>query len=278
MIGIYKITSPSGKIYIGQSIFIEARISKYRTAKCKSQNKLYNSILKYGWDNHQFKVIHELPKEATRDLLDEYERLYLDLYTQCGVSLLNIRAGGYTGRLNQSSILKMSEARKGEKNGMFGKTHTKEVRERISAMLIGKMAGNKNPMFGKTGELAPGYGKGIKSEQNKNYGKKHTKASIEKMIEAQNRIKRIGECHPLYGIKFSDDHKEKIKNGLKGRSVYFNRKVIQLTRDFLVIDTFDSIILASRTLKIQSSDINKCCNGVIKSAGGFIWKYKEQAA
>ena len=37
-IGIYKITSPSNKIYIGQSINIERRFKEYKTLKnCKFQ-------------------------------------------------------------------------------------------------------------------------------------------------------------------------------------------------------------------------------------------------
>ena len=48
-IGIYKIVSPSEKIYIGQSINIEKRWEKnYKTLKCKTQTKLYNSLKKYG--------------------------------------------------------------------------------------------------------------------------------------------------------------------------------------------------------------------------------------
>ena len=46
--GIYKITSPSGKIYIGQSKDINLRIIYYKNARCKCQQKLYYSILKYG--------------------------------------------------------------------------------------------------------------------------------------------------------------------------------------------------------------------------------------
>ena len=59
MIGIYKITSPSGRVYIGQSRQIEKRLKNYSGAWCKGQVKLYNSIMKYGWINHAFEVIEE---------------------------------------------------------------------------------------------------------------------------------------------------------------------------------------------------------------------------
>ena len=37
MIGIYKITNPKGKIYIGQSINIENRFKVYKRYNCKGQ-------------------------------------------------------------------------------------------------------------------------------------------------------------------------------------------------------------------------------------------------
>ncbi len=55
--GIYKIISPTGKIYIGQSVDIEKRFSSYRTLNCKDQSKIYNSLNKYGAINHVFEVL-----------------------------------------------------------------------------------------------------------------------------------------------------------------------------------------------------------------------------
>ena len=45
-IGIYKITNPKGKVYIGQSININKRWNAYRNLKLKSQTKLLNSLKK----------------------------------------------------------------------------------------------------------------------------------------------------------------------------------------------------------------------------------------
>ena len=69
MIGIYKIQSPVGKIYIGQSTDIKKRWEYYKRLACKKQPKLYNSLNKYGSDNHIFEVI----EECNIDQLDERE-------------------------------------------------------------------------------------------------------------------------------------------------------------------------------------------------------------
>jgi len=59
MTGIYKITSPSGKIYIGSSINIDKRIKYYSSGNCKGQIRLFNSIVKYGWNNHILEILEE---------------------------------------------------------------------------------------------------------------------------------------------------------------------------------------------------------------------------
>jgi group I intron endonuclease len=59
MVGIYKITSPTNKIYIGQSWQIEKRIVFYKNLCCVDQRKLYNSLKKYGWNKHKFEVLEE---------------------------------------------------------------------------------------------------------------------------------------------------------------------------------------------------------------------------
>jgi group I intron endonuclease len=76
MIGIYKITSPSGRIYIGQSVNIEHRKSCYKRLRCVAQPRIYNSLIKYGWEKHKFEILEEC--EILH--LNEKERYYQDLY------------------------------------------------------------------------------------------------------------------------------------------------------------------------------------------------------
>jgi group I intron endonuclease len=75
LIGIYKITSPTSKVYIGQSTDIN-KTWKYRynnlNNRLKKQPKIYNSLLKYGIENHKFEVIEECSIEQ----LDERESYY----------------------------------------------------------------------------------------------------------------------------------------------------------------------------------------------------------
>src|SRR5438105_2673905 len=97
-VGIYKITSPSGKVYIGQSRDIKYRFQRYRRLSCKSKPKILSSLTKYGSCNHSFDIIHSLPLDVSQDIINKYEVFYMELYTACGIDLLNIKGGGSNGR------------------------------------------------------------------------------------------------------------------------------------------------------------------------------------
>ena len=87
-IGIYKIESPSKKIYIGQSKNIEERFKQYyRLTSIKNQRRLYKSLLKYGVINHKFKIIEECNIEE----LNIKERYWQEYYDVIGPNGLNCK-------------------------------------------------------------------------------------------------------------------------------------------------------------------------------------------
>lgn len=83
VVGIYKITSPTGRVYIGQSVDIKTRWASYRS-NCSKQVKLYNSFKKYGIHKHIF----EIKEECREDELTEKE-LYWQKYYDCVEKGLN---------------------------------------------------------------------------------------------------------------------------------------------------------------------------------------------
>jgi len=117
MIGIYKITSPTGKIYIGQSWNIEDRFRKYKRLNCKMQIKLYNSFSKYGPDEHIFDIIHILPIDCNQNIMNNYETFYYECYKILGVNMLNVREPGSNGKLSQETKDKIREATRAHKIG-----------------------------------------------------------------------------------------------------------------------------------------------------------------
>lgn len=86
---IYKITNPSGKVYIGQSSNTIKRFKSYK--RCKpDQNAIYNSLQKYGYEAHFFEVLY---KDLTKIEVDLFEIELIEFYKSQGISL-NIARGG----------------------------------------------------------------------------------------------------------------------------------------------------------------------------------------
>lgn len=110
--GIYKITSPSNRIYIGQSVFIERRFDSYKKLRCKNQPLLYNSFLKYGVDKHKFEILCGCEESE----MNEKERFYQDLYcvtNKSGLNCMLTKSGDRSGSHNQEIKDKKSKALKG---------------------------------------------------------------------------------------------------------------------------------------------------------------------
>lgn len=127
IVGIYKITSPSGRIYIGQSWNIKRRFSQYKSGPPKTQAKLCNSFSKYGYEQHIFEIIHELSIDNTQELLDYFEVYYMNYYRDLGIDLLNLKEGGSRGKNCQETIQKMRRPK------------TKQWKKRIGIANSGKV-------------------------------------------------------------------------------------------------------------------------------------------
>jgi group I intron endonuclease len=78
--GIYKIISPTNKIYIGQSTNIKSRWSKYYNYKCNKQPKIFNSFKKYNVETHKFEIIEECVLEKLNERELYWKQYYLNLY------------------------------------------------------------------------------------------------------------------------------------------------------------------------------------------------------
>jgi predicted GIY-YIG superfamily endonuclease len=112
IIGIYKITSENGAIYIGLSNDIYQRLYKYKKLRCKLQLKLYNSLIKYGVESHKFEIIHTIKKDnlekkeiyqKLRDLEIYYIKKFNSFYGDNDKFGLNLTRGGDLMELTQES-------------------------------------------------------------------------------------------------------------------------------------------------------------------------------
>lgn len=249
-IGIYKITSPTGKTYIGQSINIEKRLVSYKKLDCKRQPAIYKSLVKYGYENHKFEIISIC--EASE--LNNKERYYQDLYDATGRYGLNCRLTVSTdrsGNFSEESRKRMIGSRKGKllsnehklkisishKGKKLSEEHILSIKksskhlkhsEETKAILRAKNLGKKMSEQAKTkmsiaskGRKASEETKLKLSERKRGvnhpmFGKNHTKETLEKISKS-----KIGSLH-------NEATKEKMSNSKKGLNPNNSRIVLDV--------------------------------------------------
>jgi group I intron endonuclease len=234
MIGIYKITSPTNKIYIGQSINIEARkrIYRYNTSYKNSVGpKIYNSLSKYGWENHIHEIIEECSLEQLNEKETYWKQYYLNYFNKNWENVLfcNLHDNG-TGPLSDETKQKISIGNKGTK----------------------------------------GYPKGVKRPSD--FSKKIKSEDRNKKIGEGNKGKKKPQVGiKLQGIPKTEQHKQNISTSSKGKSRN-NKPILQYDLEGNFLKEWFSRTEAKRWL--ISGDIAGCLAGKQKQAGGFIWEYK----
>jgi group I intron endonuclease len=188
---IYKILSPSNKVYIGQTWDYKKRMSGYKNISCKRQPKLYNSLLKYSVDNHSFTIVHELPEDISQGVLDTYEQLYIDQYRDCGIQLMNIREAGSHGKHSQESIEKLRKVNLGRKYSDEFKKRRSEIMKG-NTLRLGSSQSEETKL--KMGNSRRGQ---VRSEEtrlkmrNSAIGKKKSLEHIRKVVEAKRRNREL---------------------------------------------------------------------------------------
>lgn len=120
---IYKATNIiNNKVYIGQTIHtLSVRKAQHeRSHEYGYKTAFSNAIRKYGKDNFRWEVIYET--NSIEDLNEKesyYIKYYKSLVTENGY---NLKGGGGNDFLTQEVKNKIGESQLGEKNHMFGKT------------------------------------------------------------------------------------------------------------------------------------------------------------
>ena len=235
MIGIYKITSPSGKIYIGQTTNYSKRHNAYKTHKCKLQPKLFASIEKYGFINHTIEIV----KECQVEDLNYYERYYQEYYESV-LNGLNLR---YTATTDKSGFMS-EETKKRMSDSGKGKIITEEWRKNLSIAGMGRKHTEEEKQ------------KISQSHKGKKKTAEHI-AKIQATLKTMQMPKRSEQTKALQSLN-------------NGKS----KKVNQYDLQGNFINQFRSGSQASRELGISVMSISSCALGKIKTGGGFVWKYE----
>jgi len=139
MIGIYKITNPENKVYIGYTTNLYKRENYYKVNKGIRQTKLYNSIIQHGWEQHKVELIEECIKDELRDK----EQYWIKCYDSWNNGLNSNPGGGgiitHTEKTKQL-ISKKGRAHKGKRieSHWKGKSRGEEFAYNMSLARTGK--------------------------------------------------------------------------------------------------------------------------------------------
>lgn len=86
-------------------------------------------------------------------------------------------------------------------------------------------------------------------------------------ITTDNRVENLEWCD----VRYNNCYGTRIVSVSKSNKI----PILQYTLSGEFIKEFDSATTASKELKINRGDISNCCKGRFRTAGKYIWKYKE---
>ena len=213
-IGIYKITSPNNKIYIGQSVDIYKRWNYHKKLYSNDSPKLYYSLKKYGSENHIFEIL----ETCKINELNIKERFWQEFFNsiEIGLNCVYTKTNDKSGKLSEETKIKISQSQK-------GKIISEECKIRLRLYNLGKKQ-SKETVEKRVSKLR---GKNIPEWQ--------------KLFLSESRLKNN---NPFFGKNHSEISKEKMRNKLKGNKNYLYKPIINIETGIY----YDTLEEASNTI------------------------------
>lgn len=291
MIGIiYRYTSPSGKVYIGQTTQEKRRRKTFNNLnKSYGGDKIDSARRKFGPDNFKYEVIETLvfrSKEEATVKLDALEEHYINIHNSYKTGY-NMTYGGYTNRGFQYSDeqkRQMSIYRTGKKLGPLSTEQKKQHSELMKLKWQSDQYRSIRAKINESEEHKRKRSESVKGVKNGMFGKAHTAESKTKMSQS-----RFGEKNYWFNKERDKDYRKKISAGKKEYyqvhpvSIETRNKISakcsigvkQYSNTGEFINSFKSITEAGQMLGIDCSCITKCCKNKRSTAGGYKWKYDD---
>lgn len=251
---IYKHTSPSGGVYIGQTKHsIEHRSGITGSQYLAKSNGHYRqtafakAIIKYGWENFSHEILYkDLSKEEAN--LKEIE---LIAKYKAGGKCYNIAKGGE----GNSNVGEKNYFYQNPTYAFLGHHHSEETKE-----ILSKKRSKPILQFTLDGEFIKEWSSSLEAAEALG-------------VDASNiRQVTCGNTKSAYGFQWKLKDSDKIIEPIKHPH---NNGVLQYNKEGVFIKEWKSASEAARELNINRSGISNCCNGKSKSSSGFIWKYVE---
>ena len=269
--GIYLMkNNRNGKVYIGQSMYLDWRLSLHMYMLRKGNHKNAEMQKDYDSDNRYFSF--EVIERCPEDRLDDLEKKYIAAYNADSPDFgYNIEPGGFHDRkMSEKTKKKLSERFSGGRASFLGKKHTAESLEKMS-----KAHKGVRPSAETRAKMS-------EAQKNRPPASEHTRKLIS---EAKS-----GVNHHYYGKHLSEEHRRKISETEKGAGnpMYGKKQTDHAKRIIAIkqyapvvcIETgilYESMESASRKTGISRPSIGQVCRGNHKKAGGLHWRYATES-
>lgn len=93
-------------------------------------------------------------------------------------------------------------------------------------------------------------------------------------IKTDNRVDNLMICDAQFNNTWGDRVERCVKGNINHPKK--SKPVEQYTKDMVLVAEYPSAKEAERQTGISNANIIQCCKGRLKTAGGYIWKYKEK--
>lgn len=253
---IYKLTSPSGKSYIGQTIDYQRRMREYLLAPVRYKTKIFKAIRKYKFESFSTEVIQTVNvgkhgKDKALEVLNILEKMWISKFDSIKTGY-NLASGGKDFRHSEESKNKMSKS-------AIGKIVSEETRTRMSIASTGR----------------------IHTDETKRKISEHSLALTEETRE-KLRVARIETSDQMAesrrsnnnGSWFTDAGREKIRLGQLKVAALRKKPVLQYDLNMNFIAEFDCMLTAAKECGLNKSSIWKNLNGKSIIPKRYIWEYK----
>jgi len=259
--GIYCwLNTTNGKVYVGRSKDVRRRRDghryKLRNGHCYYTNPHFQCAWnKLGESGFEFLLLEDV-EERHRDSLSDRELYWIGHFSASdrnfGYNLKDKYKEGCFGHAKES-IEKMRKK-------ATGRRHTETTKQKLSKTNSdGRCLSFKGPM---------------PQDIRDNISRARTGMKLGPCRkETREKIRQV-----LTGRKLSKEHIETLKRTHTKPDYILNKPVIQYALSGEVVKEFFSASQASREVEgTRPNGISRCCRGLQKTCGGFVWDYVKEA-
>lgn len=245
---ITNLTKTKNNLYVGQTKYsIEQRFKEHWYEAQHLTTKHYDTVLhkamcKYGIENFKIELLKD---NLSEDQVDSYEIYYINLYNSFNHGY-NMTRGG---------------------QGIHGYTHTEQTKIMLSKRSLATwedLRDHPEKLVDRNQKISK-----------RILGTKRNEETKQKLSQLASQ--RTGKKNPFYGKQHSAETKIKIGLANAIAVIAYNKLTFEFVREFeSAAKAMAWLVENNKANNLNASMLIKSCKNKVKSAYGYVWKYKSE--